>query len=83
MTQALEALSYRQRERIGRPVLAYASDHSKYSRFDLRFDLIAIAALAMAASSLQRLATFLKPVYIKLTNIGRFLGLGISFQLVI
>jgi len=32
---------------------------------------------------LQRLATFLKPVYIKLTNIGRFLGLGISFQLVI
>ena len=43
MTQALEALSYRQRERIGRAALVYASDHSKYSRFDLRFDLIAIA----------------------------------------
>jgi putative endonuclease len=41
--QALEALSHQQRSRIQRAAIAYMSDHPRFAKFDMRFDLIAIA----------------------------------------
>ena len=41
--QALEALSHQQRGRIQRAAIAYMSDHPKFAKFNMRFDLIAIA----------------------------------------
>ncbi|MBT3916730.1 MAG: YraN family protein [Rhodospirillaceae bacterium] len=47
MTQAIEAVNFRQRGRIERAALAYTADHPNFAEFDLRFDLIAIAPWQM------------------------------------
>jgi len=41
--QALEALSHQQRDRIQRAAVIYMSDHPRFAKFNMRFDLIAVA----------------------------------------